>query len=160
MNEEYFFKKSSRDVTVVGVLATDEYSLMEMKDQVDMTIDFNDNFLEKFFDYMEAQYGSIGCLVKIEVDEQSRGKGFGNTGMAWYQESVGNHTDVDILFARIENKQLNGFNLKKFYEKHGFEAVKYSEGNLLMINKGQAEKIREALIPSARNSLEDVGYCR
>lgn len=143
------------NVDLVAVLAECEYSMEALIDQVDMTIDFNDYFLEKFFEKLSDKYSRIGCLVKIEVDEESKGKGLGNKLMNCFERDISSKTEIDILFARVKNKQKKGFNLKKFYEKRGFEAVKFSEENLLMVNKGQANLLKKELGLEKRVNMDN-----
>ena len=154
-NETGFGCIKEEDYDLVAVIANNEDSLDTLKDQVDMTIDFNDSFLEKLFEKMNERYGSIGALIKIQVSDNARGIGIGSKLMESFESDVSSKTEVDLLFARINNNQRKGFSLKKFYENRGFEAVKYSEGNLLMVNKGQAKVIMDDMNLARENRNEN-----
>jgi GNAT superfamily N-acetyltransferase len=145
--EDCFIKIGIEQGEVCGVIASCDDSYEMMEDQIYMTIDFNDNYVEKLLDLLQKNYKKSGLLVKVEVNEESRGKGFGADLVDTYTDSIGKFTEVDILFARIKNKQKDGFKLQEFYEKRGYEPVKFSENNLLMINKGQAKIIIEQMSP-------------
>lgn len=134
--------------SLVTVVAGDESSHEMLSDQVNMTIDFNDNFLESLFTVLQDKYENVGLLVKIEVGEEHRGSGKGNSLMNDFSNDVSAKTDVDILFARINNKQKEGFKLKEFYQKHGFDPVWISEGNMLMVNKGKGPEILKQIFPN------------
>lgn len=154
-NETGFGRIKEEAYDLAVVIANNEESLDMLTDQVNMTIDFNDLFLEKLFAKMNERYGSIGALIKIEVSDNAKGTGVGSKLMELFESDVSSKTEVDLLFARINNKQRKGFSLKKFYENRGFEAVKYSEGNLLMVNKGQAKIIMDDMNIARQNQNEN-----
>ncbi len=155
-----FNKHVDEGGTLVSVLATDEYSFNMIGDQICMTIDFHDGIIERLEQVLQEKYKSVGLLVKIEVAEGENGKGHGDRLMTVFKSQVSAKTDVDILFARIENKQAEGFCLRSFYEKRGFEAIKMDQSSLLMANKGQAKVIEGEIFPHRKiaNESRDVLY--
>ncbi|MGD1527020.1 hypothetical protein [Vibrio owensii] len=140
-----FAKYKSDCCELVAVLASDEDSFEMLEDQIDMTIDFNDHFLERLHNVLQEQFSRVGCLVKIEVDEQAKGNGLGASMMDCFDRDIGSQTEVDILFARINNPQHKGFSLRTFYEKRGYEPIRFEDGSLLMANKGKASELIQLL---------------
>lgn len=140
-----FAKYKDSDCELVAVLGVDEDSYEMLTDQIDMTIDFNDYFLERLHEVLRENYDRVGCLVKIEVHPDKKGMGLGHQMMSCYEQDIGSQSDVDILFARITNPQEKGFSLRKFYQDRGFEPIKVDDGSLLMANKGQAKEIMRHL---------------
>lgn len=91
--------------------------------------------------FMDDNYEKIGFLGSILIKEDHRGKGLGKEFMEDFMEKISSKSDIDFLFARIDNPQLNNFKLDKFYKKYGFESVIYNNSEMLMVNKGQKQKI-------------------
>lgn len=157
--EEGGFQKIETNFgSLTTVIADDEFSHEMLSDQISMTIDFNDTFIEKLEDILRTKYAKVGLLVKIEVEDEYKGRGKGTALMKDFKDSVSDKTDVDILFARIRNKQNAGFNLQDFYKSHGFDPVFVSEDSLLMINKNQGQKILEEILPHKVINADDQGY--
>ena len=90
-------------------------------------------------------FNSVGLLNILHVDPEHRGTGMGKQLVQSYCDKIAKHTDIDMVFARIENPQATGIDLELFYEKFGFESAFYASGELLMVTKNNAEQIAEAM---------------
>ncbi|MGD1523964.1 GNAT family N-acetyltransferase [Vibrio owensii] len=111
---------------------------------IDNTSSFDQNFLTEFFMVAEDQFSSIAFLEKIEVKRDFRGQGFGTDMLKAFNEKS-QSAQVRFLLARVDNPQAEGFNLLKFYGKHGYYPVRYSNGDMLMVNKEHSSFFIEAL---------------
>lgn len=87
----------------------------------------------------------VGLLNILHVDTAQRGTGIGKELVQSYCDKIASHTDIDLVFARVENPQTTGIDLEAFYEQFGFESTFYAAGELLMVTKGKADQIAEAL---------------
>ena len=110
--------------------------------QVGELSDFNDGLVNNLLMYLDERFERIGFHGSIYVEEDARGTGIGREIMAEFKSRAVNKTEMDFLFARIAHPQSTGFDLLEFYEKQGFEPVKYSNGEMLMVNKGHAAEIK------------------
>lgn len=124
--------------------------------------DFNSNQLNNLLMFFDERFEKIGFLGSIHVEKEARGTGVGRELMTEFQDNIASKTEVDFLFARIDNPQQEGFDLMEFYEKLGFEPVKYSKGEMLMVNKGHAAEIKRDVFgiysASLKNSDDDFEY--
>lgn len=93
--------------------------------------------------FMEDRFARVGFIGSLLVDSQSRGQGYGSELINEYLRLVSSKTEVDFLLARINVPQRSGFNLINFYERHGFKAVFCSDEEVLMVNKGHSEEMKQ-----------------
>ena len=94
----------------------------------------------------DAGFTDIGLLNVLQVDQECRGQGLGKKLVQSYCDQIAPKTDIDLVFARVENIQATGLDLEKFYESFGFQAAFFAAGEALMVNKGKADMIAEALV--------------
>lgn len=113
--------------------------------------------INALFYYLDDFTPSIGMVGSVLVDRSARGKGVGSNLMDQYMKEISSHTDIDILFARTDGPQRDGFSLEAFYQGYGFKAVHKSCGELLMVTKGHEEAIMEYMDLNPNNSYDD--YC-
>lgn len=106
-----------------------------------------------------AGYTNIGLLNVLQVDSACRGKGLGKQLVNAYCERISPRTDIDLIFARIEAPQETGLDLEKFYEGFGFQTAFYAAGEALMVNKGAADMIAEALVGLRSQRTKHYLYC-
>lgn len=112
---------------------------------IDLTSDFDESITNIVLMALEAKGFTIGMLIKIEVVSSHRGSGHGRALLSEYMDKIVPNTDVDLLFARVDNRQQPGFSLQDFYERAGFEPVIKSSGDLLMVNKGFAKELKQLI---------------
>lgn len=118
------------------VLSTNEEEREYIEDSIAMNSDMSDEKIDKIFKYFNEKILKVGFIVALEVKETSKGNGVGRKFMDCFKSEVMEYTDVDILLARTQNKQSEGFNLELFYEKYGFKGVALEDGDMLMVSKG------------------------
>lgn len=153
----HHFKNEFGEMKAAVGTVFDGYS--SLCDSIASTVDFNESLSNIILMIFEAEELTVGMLSKIEVFEGHRGNGHGKAMFSRFIQNISSKTDVDIIFARIENRQLPGFSLQRFYEKEGFEPVLKSYGELLMANKGYAKILKEALLAHApRHALITEAY--
>jgi ribosomal protein S18 acetylase RimI-like enzyme len=71
----------------------------------------------------------------MNVDDDSRGQGYGSDLMDQFFSEVGEQAvEAIILFADLSESQEDGFDLVRFYEGYDFEVVKKYPDGVLMIN--------------------------
>lgn len=143
---------------LIGVLSTGGSDRGQLSLQIERLSDFDLDLSSFLLMYIEEKFEKIGFLGSVYVDGRERGKGIGKELMDKFDEKISSKTDIDFLYARIDTPQDKGFDLLEFYEKRGFEAVKYSNGELLMINKGHANEIKREVfgIYQSSESKDDV----
>lgn len=95
-----------------------------------------------------AERGSpVGLLYMVEVEDEFRGQGLGNSLLAQFLERAKACGASEVLLLSDgEEEQLEGFELAAWYERHGFEAVHQSasSGCILMASAGDfAAKLRD-----------------
>lgn len=73
-----------------------------------------------------------------------------------YIQSIGSQSEVDVLFARVDNEQPTGIDLRAFYESRGFESVHKCDGSLLMVNKGYKAHFVDKLLPHRAYAPSEV----
>lgn len=76
---------------------------------------------EKFINEIKNKYKRIAIIKNLNVDEELRGQGLGNTLMSYFFNET--TADIILLIADISESQLPGFDLSKFYENWGFEYI-------------------------------------
>jgi ribosomal protein S18 acetylase RimI-like enzyme len=140
MSEPIILKKGMGRLTCVFSEGFDDRSQLSL--QIEKLSDFDLDLSSFLLMYIEEKFEKIGFLGSVYIDGNDRGKGIGKHLMNEFENKVSSKTDIDFLYARIDNPQDKGFDLFEFYEKRGFEAVKYSNGELLMVNKGHANEIK------------------
>ena len=119
-----------------SIHATKSFHMENISSSISFNSDISDNKLDKIIEYFIENELSVGFIQSFEVNEEKRGKGLGKKFMEEFEENVTKHTDVDFLLARFYNKQKEGFELEKFYNKYGFKSILLETGDLLMFNKG------------------------
>lgn len=76
----------------------------------------------------------VGCLKNINVNDEYKNKGYGNKILNYFiDECIENDVKNIILIADKDEKQVQGFDLEKWYESKGFEVVDYIYNNPVMI---------------------------
>lgn len=156
-DETSFYVGGDEQCQIKAVLADTEEGMDELMDSIDMTIDWPDVLLDRLREALCELKGPIGLLVKVDVDESLRGQGRGGALVNEYLKEIGSKSQVDILFARVDNEQATGIDLRSFYQSRGFESVSKCSGSLLMVNKGYRAHILERIWPHRANKLEDSG---
>lgn len=110
---------------------------------VDLT---EDNFWNMLDDYKVEDdpevlaalkpYQSIAVLKNINVDEEARGKGYGNHLMGEFIDEASNRgAEIILLIADKAEAQAEGFNLVQWYEGFGFRILKQTVAGPLMITE-------------------------
>lgn len=117
----------------------------EICDSIDSTTDFNEHVTNIVLMAMESKQLTVGILTKIEVFDAHRGNGYGRSMFDKFMSEISSSTHVDLIFARVDNRQRPGFSLQDFYAKAGFEPVLKSCGDLLMVNKGYAKEFKDII---------------
>jgi Acetyltransferase (GNAT) family. len=133
----------------------------EFRDVVNMVGEMsgaNEEKINSLLCFVEDRFQRVGFIGSVLVDKDKRGEGFGAALLKEYLNTVGKKTEMDFLFARIENPQKKGFSLLEFYKKHGFEPVMISNGELLMVNKNHANEIKNELFPRVKQEFEAFSY--
>lgn len=120
----------------------------ELIGATDGVMEFNDRFLNAFLCVVDDHFESIGFLQNIQINQAYRGQGHGKQLMSIFQAEVESKTEMDFLFAQVSVPQKGGLDLRFFYEKHGYEPLKKSNGILLMVNKGHASLLSTELSAS------------
>ncbi len=156
-DDENFYVGGNELCEIKGFLAKDDEGIEDLMDCIDMTIDWPDVLMERLQETLCDIEGNIGLLIKVEVDESLQGEGRGGALLNEYIEAVGTQSAVDILFARVDNEQVTGIDLRKFYESRGFESVHKCDGSLLMANKGFRAHFLERLLPHRAHAPVDAG---
>lgn len=130
------------------VIATKSNNINEQDLIVDM-VSFYSNYdseiLNNFLMILAEEYEKISFLASLLIKKEHRGSGKGSEFFNIYLDTCTKDTEIDFLFAQIDTPQHNDLCLQSFYEKKGFEAVHYSCGELLMVNKNQSAKIKSLL---------------
>jgi len=91
---------------------------------------YDQTMIDKFKD----KYKSVAFLNNMNVDEDSRGNGYGSEILEDFISDASMHyPDAIILIADTEESQNDGFDLVKFYEGYDFEIVKRYSFGILMI---------------------------
>lgn len=76
----------------------------------------------------------VGCIKNINIEEEFRGKGFGNKILNYFMDlCIDNDVKNIILIADMDENQIEGFDLVKWYESKGFEVIEYIHNNPVMI---------------------------
>ncbi len=119
-----------------AIIANNEEEIESISDSISMNSDISDFKLEKIIEYFQENNLKVGFISSFEVEAENRGQGLGKQLIEKFKEDIVSKTDVDILLARNNNKQNEGFDLEKFYQKNGFKSVLLESGDLLMATKG------------------------
>lgn len=111
----------------------------------------------------------VAILRNINVEEDYRGKGYGDELMSLFIEAAGNDSaDVFLLVADKMESQNEGFDLRNWYENYGYEQVFDEEDVTLMVwdvvgnltfsegvtNKTLKEQVAEHLTASATSKFK------
>ena len=146
-HDGYLTEKTDRFEMYAAIsMSPDEFHVIS--DSVSMTSDFDETpHWVPCEDHLVKCFQRVGMLTKIFVHDEHRGANHGNAMMQCFMTEISANTDIDILFARIDNGQRPGFCLQTFYEGYGFESVIKIGGELLMVNKGHANELRKLLLP-------------
>ena len=119
-----------------AIIANNEEEIESISDSISMNSDISDSKLEKIIEYFQENNLKVGFISSFEVEVENRGQGIGKQLIETFKKDIVSKTDVDILLARNNNKQNEGFDLEKFYQKNGFKSVLLESGDLLMATKG------------------------
>lgn len=123
----------------------EDYFEDAISDAMYATSDYEEDYLDKLTEYLQKNHDLVGMVSNLLVPEEKRGEGIGNKLMAKFCDQIMANSDIDILLARVEKKQKDGFDLEKFYEKFGFKAVHKSDEDLLMVSKGYEDTLRKVI---------------
>lgn len=69
----------------------------------------------------------------LYIDPQERGNGVGSAFIRQYLNQIGNNSQVDVLFARLDSNCM--FDIQYYYSKFGFKTVWCENGEAFMVNK-------------------------
>ena len=114
-------------------------------DMLSFYSNYDSEIMNNFLIILEEYYEKVSFLYSLFVKKEYRGQGKGSEFFNIYLNQFTKDTEIDFLFAQIDTPQHNNLCLQSFYEKKGFEAIHYSCGELLMVNKKQAKKIKSLL---------------
>lgn len=128
-----------------SLFVNDIEELELIKDNVDMNSDFREFFIDGVFEYIEKNNLSVSMITDFRVYLESQGQGIGSRLINEYKEKIMNKSDIDILIARTNNQQKDGFVLEEFYKRYGFESLDYSDGDILMVSKKHCIKLEREL---------------
>lgn len=134
--ENEFKEYKINDSYLKAIIANNEEEIESISDSISMNSDISDSKLEKIIEYFQENNLKVGFISSFEVEAENRGQGLGKQLIEKFKEDIVSKTDVDILLARNNNKQNEGFNLETFYQKNGFKSVLLESGDLLMATKG------------------------
>lgn len=95
-------------------------------------------FINFFLIYMEQKYKSCAILSTLWVDETERGKGLGKQLVQEFNEETKN-VEFKFLFTRNKSRQINSFELIKFYRLQGYEVIYETEFESWLINKEEID---------------------
>jgi GNAT superfamily N-acetyltransferase len=121
-------------------ISKNQYEFSELIIGMDDFSDVNRNKLSDISCFLEDNYSRIGFVASIHVEKELRSTGIGGKLFNKFQDETKDVTEVDLLFARVDIPQKDGFDLKTFYKKRGFESVFYCQdsGEMLMVNKNKS----------------------
>lgn len=78
-----------------------------------------------------SEYEIVAFLNNINVGEESRGAGLGNRLLSQFEDKAMDlGAQAIILFADINEDQVAGFDIEKWYKSKGYEEIHPSEGLL------------------------------
>ena len=144
MNDNYFRISTPRgEMRAVLARTVDEHECV--LDTMSATSDFNDNWISCIFQYLEENQLRVGLLTKIFVAPKARGQGHGRELLQAFMQNISAYSDIDLLLARISNRQADGFSLLRFYGDQGFEPIRFNCGDMLMANKQHAAALQKIL---------------
>ncbi|MFT6347076.1 MAG: GNAT superfamily N-acetyltransferase [Psychromonas sp.] len=112
-----------------------------MKGELILSLPDKSGYINALISILRDKYGTVGLLAELYVKRIWRGQGYGKVLMSNFESQTLDVTKVDILVALTAEPQLKGFNLQRYYESRGFQAVYLNGDSVLMANKGQAETI-------------------
>tara|TARA_Y100001960_G_C14782601_1_gene888015 strand:- start:7968 stop:8558 length:591 start_codon:yes stop_codon:yes gene_type:complete len=142
---EHLKKIKSEKGELNAIIAIEDYAIDEISDSFSMNSDISESKLDLIFDYLREHNLKVGFISSFEISEEYRGQGAGRELIDLFNEQVAKITDIDLLFARNNNKQKEGFNLEEFYKRNGFKSVFLESGDILMATKGY-DKIFDKLL--------------
>lgn len=154
---EYLKKFKSEKGELNAIIAIEDYEIDEISDSFAMNSDISESKLDLIFDYLREHKLKVGFISSFEVSEEYRGQGAGRELIDLFNEQVTKTTDIDLLFARNNNKQKEGFNLEDFYKRNGFKSVFLESGDILMVTKGY-DKIFDKLLNLKEERKKIVEY--
>lgn len=154
---EHLKKIKSEKGELNAIIAIEDYEIDEISDSFAMNSDISESKLDLIFDYLREHNLKVGFISSFEVSEEYRGQGAGRELIDLFDEQVAKTTDIDLLFARNNNKQKEGFNLEEFYKRNGFKSVFLESGDILMVTKGY-DKIFDELLNLKEERKRIVEY--
>lgn len=107
-----------------------------IEDNFHANTDISEYKVELIFEYINKKELNVAFISDFNVPKELAGKGIGTELINKFKKDSKEGFDFEILFARSENKQQEGFVLEEFYEKHGFKSVLLEFGDILMVTKG------------------------
>lgn len=76
----------------------------------------------------------IGCIKNIKINSEFRNKGFGNKLLnIFIDECIKNDVDNVLLIADLDEEQIDGFDLVKWYKSKDFKIIGYIYDNPIMM---------------------------
>lgn len=138
-------KISTEHGTVTGLVVDNKESLYQIGSEMSFGINADEDLLSDFLSLIEEKYHRVGFIKSVHVEHDHRGKGAGKELMAAFLKDHCQRSQIDFLFAATQHPQQPGFNLVQFYKKQGFEPVFVSNGDVCMVNKGQARTLKHEL---------------
>lgn len=154
---EHLKKIKSEKGELNAIIAIEDYEIDEISDSFAMNSEISESKLDLIFDYLREHNLKVGFISSFEVAEEYRGQGAGRELIDLFNEQVAKTTDIDLLFARNNNKQKEGFNLENFYKRNGFKSVFLESGDILMVTKGY-DKIFDKLLNLKEERKRIVEY--
>ena len=127
------------------IYGTNRLEIESIEDSISQNSEMSESKIEKMTKYFIKNKLKVGFISGLEVYGNSRGKGEGTKLMNQFKDKIMNNSDVDILLARTNKEQAEGFVLEKFYEKYGFKGIVLEDGDLLMVTKGYDIILEEVL---------------
>lgn len=137
-------EKSYRDVTIANSNGGVEGYVADVFN--DNLEDYLENETQSATDLLEAlgdEVGNVAVLKTLHVEEHARGQGQGAKLLDEFMRNVGK-ADAIILVADTYEPQADGFDLTRFYKKHGFESVADAWSGPVMVRPAAlAHRLRE-----------------
>lgn len=127
---------------IKGVSVTDMSDFGVICLELDRYTILPDEFANHFLMFIEQYQSSCAMLSVLHVDEVDRGKGIGRNLVKSFNQ-VTKDIDFKFVVARKHIKQREGFNLKDFYKRQGFESIFETEDEWVMVNKEKAPEVNE-----------------
>jgi hypothetical protein len=135
-NQDEFKEFTTNNGVLKAIYATNYLEIESIEDGMLMNSDLSESKIEKINKYFIDNNLKVGFISSLGVNKENASNGEGRILMNQFKNEIMSNTDVDILLARHNNEQADGFVLEDFYKKYGFKAIALEDGDMLMVTKG------------------------